>query len=610
MKGIKNLKVSAKLYLLSGIAVVGMLVLVIMSLILMKDLNGATKIIAQKWMPSCTLSDQMNTSLSNVRLYKTTAVTGKSDEEVSTNITKVEEAVSQLDGHIAAYGNYVTTAEGRGLYEALQSAWSAYKQVDTRVMNLAKEGKLEEAEQLLKGDEGVAVYNNVTMALDNLSDFNTRGSDGAYEDSNSTYSRAMILTFIVLAIIIVIGVVFSAVIIRGIRTPVQELEAAVVEMVKGNFEVSIKYEAKDELGVVAEQFRGLISKLNAIIKDEEQFMAKMANGDLTVDSVCPQEYIGSFENLLISFRSIASHMNDAMTKISESSEQVSNSADQVSSGAQALSQGATEQASSIQELAATINDISDRIKENAENAGVANTKVNAVAENMNLSNEKMRDMIQAMSDINNSSSEISKIIKTIEDIAFQTNILALNAAVEAARAGSAGKGFAVVADEVRNLASKSSEASKNTAALIENSIKAVENGTEIASETAKTLIQAVDGAKEVTLLVDKISEASHNQSSAISQITLGIDQISSVIQTNSATAEESAAASEELSSQAQLMREQVGKFRLKSTGSFSASTPTPAPAAAVSYSREPEDYSSYESTPSVPSVSYSGNDKY
>ena len=181
---------------------------------------------------------------------------------------------------------------------------------------------------------------------------------------------------------------------------------------------------------------------------------------------------------------------------------------------------------------------------------------------MGVSNQKMQEMMAAMAEISSSSSEIGKIIKTIEDIAFQTNILALNAAVEAARAGTAGKGFAVVADEVRNLASKSAEASKNTAALIEHSVHAVENGTQIADATAQSLLQAVEGAKAVQQIVSEISEASNLQAGAISQITLGIDQISSVVQSNSATSEESAAASEELSSQSQVMRELVGRFRL------------------------------------------------
>ena len=318
------------------------------------------------------------------------------------------------------------------------------------------------------------------------------------------------------------------------------------------------------MGVLAEQVRRLIRKLQVIIDDENKFLAKMAAGDFTVDSICEGEYTGGFHPLLVSFRGIAEKLNDTMLQISQSSAQVANGSEQVSSGAQALSQGATEQASSVQELAASISEISDKVNENADNAQQANAMAGSVSMEMNVSNDKMQQMMQAMGNISSCSGEIGKIIKTIEDIAFQTNILALNAAVEAARAGTAGKGFAVVADEVRNLAGKSAEASRNTSVLIENSMKAVENGTRIAGETAQSLLQAVNAVNEMTGIIEQISKASSEQAEAISQITMGIDQISSVVQTNSATAEESAAASEELSSQSQLMKSLVGRFKLKS----------------------------------------------
>ena len=237
--------------------------------------------------------------------------------------------------------------------------------------------------------------------------------------------------------------------------------------------------------------------------------------------------------------------------------------DEIRIAAQALSQGATEQASSIEELSASITEITDQINKNAENAKQANDSAEHAGREIMNSNEQMRSMVEAMDEITVKSSEISKIIKVIDDIAFQTNILALNAAVEAARAGAAGKGFAVVADEVRNLASKSAEAAKGTTVLIEESIAAVQSGSEIARRTAEMLDESANVTRQAVSLIEKITEASIMQAESAAQINVGVEQISSVVQTNSATSEESAAASEELSGQAELLKSLVGKFRLR-----------------------------------------------
>lgn len=230
-------------------------------------------------------------------------------------------------------------------------------------------------------------------------------------------------------------------------------------------------------------------------------------------------------------------------------------------GAQALAQGTAEQVSSIEQLSATVSEISGHIKNNAEHASKANLFVNQVGSKIEESNRNMSQMIEAMAQINTSSGQIGKIIKTIEDIAFQTNILALNAAVEAARAGTAGKGFAVVADEVRNLASKSSKSAKDMTLLIENSLLQVENDTKIVDTIAKSFTQVMEDARAITNDIEQISADSNHQSDAIGQVIQGVEQISNVVQTNSVTAEQSAAASEELSGQAQTLKELVGRFK-------------------------------------------------
>ena len=378
---------------------------------------------------------------------------------------------------------------------------------------------------------------------------------------HSTVIKSMIIAIVLCAVAILAGVFIALAITKTLRKPIEEIEIAANKMAIGDFDITIDYESKDELGTLANSMRQMSNKTKEIINDTVRVLGDIASGNF--DTIPQAEYIGVFKNIEKSVNRITNDLSETMAQINVASEEVGAASDQVASGSQMLSQGATEQASAIQELSATIIEISDKIKGTAENAKKANNLTSSSARQVQEGNDQMKQMVKAMEEISHTSNEIGRIIKTIDDIAFQTNILALNAAVEAARAGSAGKGFAVVADEVRNLAAKSAEAAKNTATLIENSIKAVDNGTKIVDNTAESLQKIINTTNRTKVLVDEIAKASEEEANAITQVTLGVEQISDVVQTNSATAEESAAASEELSGQAQMLKSLIENFRLK-----------------------------------------------
>ncbi len=418
-------------------------------------------------------------------------------------------------------------------------------------------------------DVNSTIYGRVAGGVDRFLAFSPVGSTDGWVIGVTTEVDewmdetrfTMVITIIVDFVVIVAAIMICIVTANGIANPIKKTVSVMNAVASGNLNVSVKHTSDDETGQLADSINSTINSLNDYISEITRLCKQLADGDFNIQRRI--EFNGDFESIIDALNSLAYGLSDTMQQIDISAAHVNQGAAQISNGATSLASGTTEQASSIQELASIIATLKEKVDTNAKNAEEANQKANQAGEKMSLSNRHMKEMVVAMDNISGKSNEISNIIKTIEDIAFQTNILALNAAVEAARAGTAGKGFAVVADEVRNLASKSAEAATDTTKLIQQTIEAVGSGSHIVEETAEALNSSVDVTNQTIKLVNDIWAASTEQAAMIEQVNTGVDQISSVVQTNSATAEQSAASSEELNGQATALQNLTSKFVLK-----------------------------------------------
>jgi len=348
---------------------------------------------------------------------------------------------------------------------------------------------------------------------------------------------------------------------KAVDDPVVEIRDVMENLSRGNFDKKVTGNYTGDFLSLRESVNGTIDKLSGYISEITDSLSQMAKGDFT-NSV-NREYVGSFEAIKDSMNNINKTLNNTMLEISTAAEQVLSGAKQISSSAMDLANGAQTQASSVEELVASMDMINHQTKKNADSADEANDLSSKSTVNAKEGNDAMRQMLDAMTQIKESSNSISKIIKAIQDIAFQTNLLALNASVEAARAGEHGRGFSVVAQEVRALANRSQEAASETTSLVEDSISRVESGSSIAAVTAESLDSIVKSSNEVLSIVNAISQASRDQAEAIDQVSIGLGQISVVVQSNSAVSEEAAATAEELNSQAVMLREMVSYFKLR-----------------------------------------------
>ena len=385
------------------------------------------------------------------------------------------------------------------------------------------------------------------------------------EESSARLDRTAVIMHWTCAICLVLalGCLISLVqyVLSQIVQPIIRITESAQPLQEGRLTLDIDYKANNELGDLSTTLRESMAQIEDYVTDINRIMGQMSEGNFNVTT--STSFIGDFQSIEGSINRLTENLSTAMGQIANAERRISGDAEQLSNSSQSLAQGATEQASAIEQMYATLDDLTRSAEQNVKTTDNAQENARMAGEQVTLSGEQMEQMVAAMGNITNASQEISRIITTIENIAFQTNILALNAAVEAARAGTAGKGFSVVADEVRSLASQSDQAAKATKDLIENSVRATEQGSKIVEEVSATLQKTLELVMQSSSDIQSIAEATRGEAESIAQVTEGIGQISSVVQTNSASSEESAAVSAELFDQVRLLQDQTRRFQLK-----------------------------------------------
>ncbi len=567
----KNLKIGKKLFITFSLIFI---LFIITSLVSASGMNKLYSTFTSFYNRPYTVSNaalSIKCDLRTIEQNLILIINSSNDTERSEYQKNIDEAITQFNEKTAILKKNMTQKKSADRLAIIINSQENCGKLIEQISGLSKSGNTKEAWKIYKNSvepsytEAYSVASDLEQAaIDRAIEFHTTGK----RDSTRIYLILLLVSLCTLSIIVILCIYIT----KSLTKPIKEIEQATKFLADGDLNTDITYQSKDELGSLAENTRSLIKTLNLYIHDISNVLEKIAAGDMTVK--INMEYQLSFAPIRTSIETILASLNQTLLQVQQSSQEVTSGSEQVAQGAQSLAEGATEQALSIEDLVNTINNISDKISHNSEGVVKSNALVMETQREIEVSNERMLQLDTAMKDISDTSNQISGIIKAMEDIAFQTNILALNAAVEAARAGTAGKGFAVVANEVRRLASLSTESSKNTATLIENTLKAISNGAEMADGTKQSLLIVSQKSEQLTELMNEITIASRSQTAALEKVSTSINQISSVVQATSATAEESSASSEELAGQAENLNQLIQQFQLEHTGEMNMTDET------------------------------------
>lgn len=456
------------------------------------------------------------------------------------------------------------TLEDKTLLENLSTAMDALEKDSYALLDMLD--KRDTAGAIASYQQGfnTVTSENFVSALSAVGKLSDEHSEAKIQEAKDMRVKESLLLGVVFVIVILLCVFAFLKLQRDITGRIGTVSKAIKRMRSGHLNIAFnkKYIGSDELGEMVDDFSALSGELKKIITDICAVLSEMSKGNFAVQSMDENMYVADYASILQSYREINQNLKNVFGSINQVAADVESGSEQIANGSVALSQGATEQASTLEELSASIYALSTRISAQAQKAGNVESYFGEVSEKISDENQQMGEMLLAMEEIEDKSNQVERIIKAIDDIAFQTNILALNAAIEAARAGVYGKGFAVVADEVRNLAGKSADAAAETSVLIESTINAVKKGVNIVDHAAKTLGDVMDGSEKSKEMVSEIAGSMVTDAKSISEVSKGLEEVSKVVQQNSATSEESSASSQDLNENAASLKEMISRIQV------------------------------------------------